>query len=69
MATKPATDREVLESIGDDALIAIGVPGYCVKAWKYRGIPWKDRGNVAKIAATQKVKLPADFLTKQRGAA
>lgn len=69
MATKPATDRQVLESIGDEALIASGVPEYLVKSWKYRAIPWNRRGTVARIAEAQKVKLPADFLTEQRGAA
>lgn len=69
MATKPPTDREVLESIGDEALIASGVPEYLVKSWKYRAIPWKDRGRVARVAAIRKIKLPADFLTERRGAA
>ncbi len=60
------TDREVLEMIGDDALLASAVPPYCVKQWKYRGIPWSARGKVARIAASKKIKLPSDFTEERR---
>jgi hypothetical protein len=66
---KPATlltDREVLEKIGDETLIASAVPAHCVKAWKYRGIPWKDRAKVARIAASKRIKVPADFAEERR---
>lgn len=60
------TDREVLEKIGDEALIASNVRPHCVKAWKYRGIPWKDRAKVARIAASKRIKLPLDFGEERR---
>lgn len=59
------SDREVLEKIGDAALIASDVPPHCVKAWKYRGIPWKERGKVARIASSKRIKLPANFLEER----
>lgn len=62
------TDREVLERIGDETLIASDVKPHCVKAWKYRGIPWNRRGKVARIAASKKIKLPADFTEERRTA-
>lgn len=65
---KPATlltDREVLEKIGDEALIASKVKPHCVKAWKYRGIPWKERGKVARLAASKRIKLPANFIEER----
>lgn len=62
------TDREVLEKIGDQTLIASEVPPHCVKAWKYRGIPWRERGKVARIAASKRIKLPADFVEERRTA-
>jgi hypothetical protein len=60
-----ATDRRIIETIGDDALIARAVPAHCVKAWKYRGIPWKDRAKVARIAADQSIDLPANFIEEK----
>lgn len=65
MATTNTPDREVIEAIGDKALIANGVPDYCVKQWKYRGIPWKARAKVARIAASKRIKLPANFVEER----
>lgn len=65
---KPATlltDREVLEKIGDETLLASDVKPHCVKAWKYRGIPWKERGKVARLASSKRIKLPANFLEER----
>lgn len=69
MTSKPTTDREVLESIGDEALLESGVPPHCVKAWKYRGIPWNKRGKVERVARSRRVKLPADFHQERRAGA
>lgn len=63
------TDREVLEKIGDETLIASAVPAHCVKSWKYRGIPWKERGKVARLAAEKRIKLPPKFLEHRPSAA
>ncbi len=59
------SDREVIEKIGDDALLAHGVKAHCVKQWKYRGIPWKARGKIARIAAGKRIKLPANFIEEK----
>lgn len=59
--TTTLPDREVLEKIGDETLLAEGIAAHCVKQWKYRGVPWKERAKVARIAASKKIKLPANF--------
>lgn len=61
MPVKFPADREVIEKIGDDALIAEGIPPHCVKAWKYRGVPWAARAKVARIAKARRVKIPSNF--------
>lgn len=67
MTSTPRSDREVLDAIGDEALLAAGCSEHQTKKWrnKRRGIPWKDRGKVAEIARAKRIKLPADFLTER----
>lgn len=64
------SDRAVLEKIGSDTLLRAGYTDWQIKKWiqKDRGIPWKDRAKVARIAATKRVKVPADFLHERRAA-
>jgi hypothetical protein len=56
------SDRDILEAIGDEALIAAAITPHCVKQWRYRGIPWRYRSTVAKLAAKKRVKLPPNFI-------
>lgn len=65
------TDREIIEKIGAETLIAEGpFTAWQVDKWvqKDRGIPWKDRAKVAAIAGKKRVRLPADFLQERRPA-
>ncbi len=66
MAQNTLTDRDILEAIGDEALLANNVTPHCVKQWKYRGVPWRFRSKVAKLATSKKIKLPADFTEERR---
>lgn len=65
MARKTNPDRKVIEAIGDDALLAEGIPDYCVKQWKYRGVPWTARAKIARIAASRRIKLPPKFIEER----
>lgn len=65
MPVKSPVDREVIEKIGDEALIAEGVAPHCVKAWKYRGVPWSARAKIARIAKAKRIKLPANFVEER----
>lgn len=59
---KPANDKELVNEIGIDALAAaLGRTEMAVKKWAQRGIPWKDRRKVAKVAAAKRIKLPPNF--------
>ncbi len=64
-ATSPS-DRDILEAIGDAVLLANDVTAHCVKQWKYRGVPWRYRAKVAKLAASKRIKIPADFVEERR---
>lgn len=59
-------DREVLAKIGTDALLAADCNDFCIRQWRRRGIPWKERRRVQKIAVERGVDLPPDFLDVQR---
>lgn len=62
------SDKEIIADIGVETLTAYGFPLASVKKWKQRGIPWKERGKIAKLAAAKRVKLPADFAEERRAA-
>ena len=64
----PLNDAEVIGAIGDEALRNAGYSDWQIRKWvqSKRGIPWKERAKVAKVAAAKRVKLPGDFLHEQR---
>lgn len=66
--SKLSTDKEIIAALGVDTLTAHGFTLDCVKKWKQRGIPWRERGKVARLAAAKRVKLPADFAEERRAA-
>jgi hypothetical protein len=68
--TSPQNDKEVIEAIGLDELVALAGSLWAVQKWGHpeRGIPWKFRGQVAQIAKSKRIRLPADFLTSRRAA-
>jgi hypothetical protein len=55
---------EIIVALGGTVAVAkaVGVSGQVVTNWKTRGISWRYRGAVAKLAATRGVVLPGDFL-------
>lgn len=60
------TDQQIIYSLGGNAALAIkigeGVSHHNIKHWGKRGIPWKWRSYVAKVAKKEGLKLPDDFL-------
>lgn len=55
----------LIDALGGDAAVAaaLGIRNYrVVKNWKERGIPWRWRPTIAKLAKRAKVTLPPDFL-------
>jgi hypothetical protein len=67
MANAPL-DRDVLASIGTDALVAHGFSELVIRQWRRRGISWKERPKVQRLAERKGIALPSDFLEKQRAA-
>lgn len=70
MAASPTSDRDLIDALGVSALVAEGYTEWQVKKWRSskRGIPWKERGRVAKIARKLRRPLPPNF-DEQRTAA
>lgn len=70
MPSPTLSDPEIIERIGPDALRAAGYSDWQIRKWvqSTRGIPWKERAKVAKVAVAKKIRLPVDFLHEQRRA-
>lgn len=62
------TDKEVVAALGDAPEIAHALQISLDAARKFgkRGIPWKYRAGVLRMATAKKIKLPVDFLETQR---
>lgn len=63
---KPRSDKEVIIALGGPSALTAELDGYsehAVTKWmnSKRGIPWKARVKVAKLAASKRIKLPANF--------
>lgn len=59
-------DREVLAKIGTNALLSSGYSDFCIRQWRRRGVPWKERPRVQRLAAERGIEVPEDFLETQR---
>lgn len=67
MSSPHSTDKDLVKAIGVETLaLAFEYSEHAVKKWMQRGIPWKDRNRVAKLASAKRVKLPTDFLQERR---
>jgi hypothetical protein len=55
--------RELIQALGDRTKIAaaLGVKPSRVGMWNYRGVAWRYRPAVARLASERGVKLPQDF--------
>lgn len=64
MASHTLTDSAVIERLGGIAVVAraLGKTDHAVKKWTQRGIPWKYRPQVKKLAAEQRKTVPANFI-------
>ena len=62
------TDEQIIVKLGDTRKVAefCEVPLARVSKWKQRGIPYRDRITIARMAACRSVDLPAMFLVEQR---
>ncbi len=58
------THSEIIDALGGTKAIAdsTGSKENAVSNWRERGIPWRKRGEIARLAKDAKVMLPADFL-------
>lgn len=64
MATKPLSDRAILDALGDEALSELGYTTHQAKKWRQagRGIPWRERGKIANAYAKRvRMPLPPNF--------
>ncbi len=54
----------IIEKVGGTARVAeaFGLPTQNISNWKRRGIPWKYRNKIARMAMVARVRLPKDFL-------
>lgn len=62
----PATDKQIINEIGIESLMALGHSEVAVKKWMQRGIPWKERAEVEELAAKKRKRLPDDFRKVRR---
>jgi hypothetical protein len=58
------TDADTIRQLGNTCALAadLGVSRSRVSNWKKRGIPWRERIKVARLAKERGLALPADFL-------
>jgi hypothetical protein len=63
-------DGEVIKALGGYKIVAaqLGVSDENALHFERRAIPWKYRRAVKVLATRKKIKLPDDFLDKQRRA-
>ena len=55
---------EIIDVLGGTTKLAkkLNVSKTNVSMWRIRGIPWRWRPTIAKMAKARKIKLPKDFL-------
>lgn len=58
------TDSEIIIALGNTTAVAreLGVSEQQVSNWKTRGISWRYRPSISKMAKKRHVPLPVDFL-------
>ena len=63
------TDKQIIRALGGNMALADKLGGGLVHGvvnnWKYRGIPWKYRLAVSKIAKKEGLELPKTFLLEK----
>lgn len=59
------THSELIVALGDTSSVAdaLGLKDTQVSNWKQRGVSWRYRHKLAKLAKRKRVELPADFLS------
>ena len=68
MAPPPLTDSAVIAQLGGVPAVAaaLGYTEHAVKKWAQRGIPWKDRQKVKRLATQQRKPVPSNFVDERR---
>lgn len=58
------THAEIIDALGGTGAVAtaLGCKDNAVSNWRERGIPWRKKGEVARLAKEKRVMIPADFL-------
>ena len=58
------TDAQIIEALGNTFAVAeaLNRKPTAVTNWKARGIPWRWRPEIARMARDRNILLPADFL-------
>lgn len=62
------TDAQIVAALGGPAALMepLSIKLDAARKFTLRGIPWKYRPAVQRLAKTKKIKLPDDFLENQR---
>lgn len=60
------TDSDIIDKIGEAALIDAGFGPTAIKQWRYRGIAWCERDEIRELAKRHGVEVPTDFMRKKR---
>jgi hypothetical protein len=55
--------EQLIDDLGGNAALAkaLGLTPNAISNWRKRGIPWKVRPTVARMAAEKAVELPVNF--------
>lgn len=63
--------KDFIKALGGPAAVADarGVTLRAARSWQYRGVPWRQRPAVARIAEQMGVDLPPGFLDAPEGEA
>jgi hypothetical protein len=58
--------QQLIDDLGGNSVVAkeLGLSPNAVSNWRKRGIPWKMRPVLARMAAERAISLPADFWGK-----
>lgn len=58
------SEQHLLDKLGGNKVVAeaLSLAPNVVANWRDRGIPWRRRHIIARLAAEKQIELPADFL-------
>lgn len=67
--TDPLSDKDIIKRLGGPVALKDALPysEEAIRAWTKigRGIPWKARLQIKRVASAKRIKLPANFLEER----